>query len=71
VSSVDAKPEPAANRFYSKVFEAAHFGWLAGGWWRIVWVVLGLTPLALLLTGVSTWLFRLGTKRRRRRANRA
>ncbi|GAB3155953.1 PepSY-associated TM helix domain-containing protein [Amycolatopsis stemonae] len=71
VSSVDAKAEPAANRFYSKVFEAAHFGWLVDGWWRLAWVVLGLTPLALMLTGVSTWLYRLGTKRRRRKANRA
>lgn len=71
VSSVDAKAEPAANRFYGKVFEAAHFGWLVDGWWRLVWVVLGLTPLALLLTGISTWLFRLGTKRRRRKAKRA
>lgn len=71
VSSVDAAPEPTANRFYSKVFEAAHFGWLVDGWWRLVWVVLGLAPLALMLTGISTWLFRLGTKRRRRKARRA
>ena len=71
VSSVDAKPEPGANRFYDKVFEASHFGWLVGPWWRILWVVLGLTPLALMVTGVSTWLFRTGTKRRRRRARRA
>jgi uncharacterized iron-regulated membrane protein len=71
VSSVDAAPEPTANRFYRKVFEAAHFGWLVDGWWRLVWVVLGLAPLALMLTGISTWLFRLGTKRRRRKARRA
>ncbi|QUQ71668.1 PepSY-associated TM helix domain-containing protein [Kutzneria sp. CA-103260] len=58
--------EPLANTFYEKVFEPAHFGWLVNGWWRIIWVVLGLTPLALMITGLSTWLFRAGTKRRRR-----
>ncbi|WP_326568668.1 PepSY-associated TM helix domain-containing protein [Amycolatopsis rhabdoformis] len=71
VSDVDAKPEPRANSFYDKVFEPAHFGWLVGGWWRIVWFVLGLTPLALMLTGISTWLFRSGSKRRRRKARAA
>ncbi|HEY0498801.1 MAG TPA: PepSY-associated TM helix domain-containing protein [Kutzneria sp.] len=60
--------EPAANTFYEKVFEPAHFGWLVNGWWRIIWVVLGLTPLALMITGLSTWLFRTRTKRRRARA---
>ena len=63
--------EPAANTFYEKVFEPAHFGWLVNGWWRIIWVVLGLTPLALMITGMSTWLFRTGTKRRRARAAQA
>ncbi|MEV0069449.1 PepSY-associated TM helix domain-containing protein [Amycolatopsis sp. NPDC050768] len=68
LSDVDAIPEPGANSFYDKVFEPAHFGWLVGGWWRIVWFVLGLAPLALMLTGISTWLFRSGSKRRRRKA---
>jgi uncharacterized iron-regulated membrane protein len=69
VSVVDSgDAEPAANTFYEKVFEPAHFGWLVNGWWRIIWVVLGLTPLALMITGLSTWLFRTGTKRRRARA---
>ncbi|TDP94002.1 PepSY-associated TM helix domain-containing protein [Labedaea rhizosphaerae] len=71
VSVVDAKPQPAANTFYEKVFEPAHFGWLVNGWWRIIWFVLGLAPLALMVTALSTWLFRLGTKRRRRKAKAA
>jgi uncharacterized iron-regulated membrane protein len=68
VSVVDGGGDPAANTFYEKVFEPAHFGWLVNSWWRIVWVILGLTPLALMVTGLSTWLFRTGTKRRRARA---
>jgi uncharacterized iron-regulated membrane protein len=68
VSDVDAQPQTGANSFYDKVFEPAHFGWLVGGWWRIVWFVLGLAPLALMLTGISTWLLRSGSKRRRRKA---
>ncbi|MFI9385449.1 PepSY-associated TM helix domain-containing protein [Kutzneria sp. NPDC052558] len=67
VSVVDgSEARPLANTFYEKVFEPAHFGWLVNGWWRIIWVVLGLTPLALMITGLSTWLYRAGTRRRRR-----
>ncbi|WP_328606739.1 PepSY domain-containing protein [Amycolatopsis sp. NBC_00345] len=71
VSDMDGKPQPGANTFYDRVFEPAHFGWLIGPWWRIVWFVLGLAPLALMLTGLSTWLFRTGSKRRRRKAKQA
>ena len=46
----------------------ALFGWLVGGWWRIVWLVMGLAPLALMATGLSTWLYRNGVRRRRRKA---
>ena len=68
VKVVDTHGEPAGNRFYDKVFEPAHFGWIVNGWWRIVWAVFGLAPLALLITGLSTWLFRRGVRRRRRAA---
>ncbi|AHH99534.1 PepSY-associated TM helix domain-containing protein [Kutzneria albida] len=68
VSVVDDAGQPAANAFYDKVFEPAHFGWLVDGWWRVIWLVLGLAPLALMLTGLSTWLYRSGVRRRRRRA---
>lgn len=68
VKVVDTRGEPAANRFYDKVFEPAHFGWMVNGWWRIAWVPFGLAPLALMLTGLSTWLFRRSVRRRRARA---
>ncbi|HVV23324.1 MAG TPA: PepSY-associated TM helix domain-containing protein [Pseudonocardiaceae bacterium] len=57
--------DTGANAFYDRVFEASHFGWMVNGWWRIVWFVLGMAPLALAVTGLSTWLFRRGVKRRR------
>ncbi|NQE88604.1 PepSY-associated TM helix domain-containing protein [Nocardia terpenica] len=57
---------PLSNTFYAKVFEPAHFGWLVNGWWRIVWLLFGLTPLALAVTGLSTWLFKRKVKRGKR-----
>lgn len=56
----------ASNSFYDSVFEPSHFGWNVNAWWRIGWVVMGLTPLALLATGVSTWLYRRGVTKRRK-----
>ncbi|WP_163509450.1 PepSY-associated TM helix domain-containing protein [Fodinicola acaciae] len=67
VKVVDTTGEPLANTFYDKVFEASHFGWLVNPWWRAIWFVLGLTPLALAVTAASTWLFRRRTRKRRKR----
>lgn len=66
VNGADEGPGP--NRFYDKFLEPTHFGWNVNAWWRIVWFVLGIAPLVLFVTGVSTWLFRRGVKKRRRRA---
>jgi uncharacterized iron-regulated membrane protein len=69
LSIVDPPAErPTANNFYARAFEPAHFGWQVNGWWRIGWLLFGLTPLALALTGLSTWLIRRRTKRNRRAA---
>lgn len=66
---VDASHDrPLANTFYAKVFEPAHFGWMVNGWWRLIWLVLGLTPLALAVTGLSTWLFKRRVRKRKRTA---
>ncbi|KAA0022229.1 PepSY-associated TM helix domain-containing protein [Antrihabitans cavernicola] len=62
--------QPLANTFYDKVFEPAHFGWLVSGWWRSIWFGFGMTPLILMVTGVSTWLFKRGVAKRRRAATR-
>ncbi|WP_227997337.1 PepSY-associated TM helix domain-containing protein [Nocardia australiensis] len=68
VKVVDSSHDrPLANTFYDKVFQPAHFGWMVNGWWRILWLLLGLTPLALAVTGLSTWLTKNRTKRNARR----
>jgi uncharacterized iron-regulated membrane protein len=59
---------PAPNRFYDKFLEPTHFGWNVNGWWRIIWAALGITPLLLLITSISTWLYRHGTQKRRKQA---
>lgn len=42
-----------------------HTGEALNGWWRILWFVFGMAPIALAVTGVSTWLVRRRTRRRR------
>ena len=66
-----AQGEPAANRFYDKYLEPAHLGWQVNGWWRIIWFIMGMTPLILMITGISTWLYRRGVKKRRKQAGKA
>ena len=44
-----------------------HAGWALNSWVRIIWVVLGLVPLLLAVTGLSTWLFKRGLRKRRAR----
>ena len=48
-----------------------HSGYIVNGWWRLLWLALGLSPLLLAVTGVSTWLVRRRTRRVRRQAQRA
>lgn len=47
-----------------------HAGFVLNGWWRILWFVLGLAPLVLAVTGVSTWLVRRKSRKARKRADR-
>jgi len=42
-----------------------HYGMSVNPWWRSLWFIFGLTPLALMITGLSTWLFRRRTARRK------
>jgi uncharacterized iron-regulated membrane protein len=44
-----------------------HAGIIVNPWWRIISGVLGLVPLLLAVTGLSTWLWTRGVRRRRRR----
>jgi uncharacterized iron-regulated membrane protein len=45
---------------------ALHYGTAVNGYWRALWFALGLAPLLLFITGLSTWLYRRQVKRRRR-----
>ena len=48
-----------------------HSGYVVNGWWRIIWLVMGLAPLLLAITGVSTWLVRRKTRKARKKATKA
>ncbi len=61
---------PLAAQLWEQWNYPAHAGWVVGPWWRTIWLVAGLTPLLLALTGLSTWLFKRGTRKRRRDASR-
>ncbi|WP_168582056.1 PepSY-associated TM helix domain-containing protein [Gephyromycinifex aptenodytis] len=49
----------------------AHAGSFVNPWIRAVWFIGGLTPLALMVTGVSTWLYRHNSAKRRAAAKKA
>lgn len=44
-----------------------HYGVSVNGWWRALWFIFGMTPLLLMITGLSTWQIRNRNARRRRR----
>jgi uncharacterized iron-regulated membrane protein len=48
-----------------------HSGYIVNGWWRLIWLVFGLSPLLLAWTGVSTWLVRRTAKKARQKSQRA
>lgn len=48
----------------------AHAGYIVNGWWRLLWLVFGIAPLLLAVTGVSTWLVRRRNNKRRSQAQR-
>jgi uncharacterized iron-regulated membrane protein len=60
--------EPLAQTLWDSWNYPLHAGIAVNGWWRLVWLGMGLTPLVLAVTGVSTWLVRRRTRRRRRAA---
>ncbi len=63
-----APDEAVAQTLWDSWSYPVHAGVVVNGWWRLVWFVLGVTPLVLAVTGVSTWLVRRGNKRRRKLA---
>ncbi len=63
-----AAGQPAAQTIYQDFNYPVHSGFFVNAWWRIIWCVLGLVPLLLMWTGISTWLFKRAVRKRRRRA---
>ena len=60
-------PESTSQSLWEDWNFPTHAGYIVGPWWRVIWLVLGLTPLLLAFTGVSTWLYKRGLRKRRRR----
>ena len=61
-------PESNSQSIWEDWNFPTHAGYIVGPWWRVIWLVLGLTPLLLAFTGVSTWLYKRGLRKRRRAA---
>lgn len=66
-----AADQSRAQDLWDNFSYPVHAGYIVGGWWRLVWLVFALSPLLLAVTGVSTWLVRWSSRRRRRAAVRA
>jgi uncharacterized iron-regulated membrane protein len=57
---------PLSVQIVDDWFYPLHAGTFVDGWWRTVWLVVGMTPLLLAITGVTTWLIRRRKRRRKR-----
>jgi hypothetical protein len=75
-SRLKVAEDPADRTVITRLWEGwryglFHYGFGVNAWWRLPWFLFGLTPLILMWTGVSTWLYTLGVKRRRKKARAA
>ena len=61
---------PLSAQIVDDWFYPLHAGTFMNGWWRTLWLVVGLTPLLLAITGVVTWLIRRGKGRRKKKRRR-
>jgi uncharacterized iron-regulated membrane protein len=62
---------PLSNQIADDWFYPLHAGTFENGWWRTLWLLFGVTPLLLAVTGVVTWLIRRRKRRRKLRFARA
>ena len=62
---------PVASQLWEDWNYPAHAGILVNPWWRIIWFVVGLVPLLLFITGISTWLYKRKVRKLKRRAVKA
>jgi uncharacterized iron-regulated membrane protein len=63
---------PLAQQLWDNgTYFGLHFGSLVPGLPRVIWLVFGLTPVVLAVTGVTVWLAKHRSRRNRRRARRS
>ena len=58
---------PLSAQIVDDWFYSLHAATLVNGWWRVIWLVFGVAPVVLAVTGIVTWLIRRGKRRRKRR----
>ena len=58
--------QPVTAQIWQSWNFPTHAGYVVGPWWRLFWLVLGLVPLLLAVTGLSTWLYKRSVRKRRR-----
>ena len=63
-----APGESTAQSAYDGFNYPVHSGYVVNGWWRLIWLAFGLSPLLLAWTGVSTWLVRRSTRKARKQS---
>ncbi|WP_018178840.1 PepSY-associated TM helix domain-containing protein [Jongsikchunia kroppenstedtii] len=67
VKVMTGPPKTLSNKIINDLAQPTlHYGVSVNPWWRAVWFVFGLTPLALMVTGMSTWLVRRRTSRNKK-----
>jgi uncharacterized iron-regulated membrane protein len=49
---------------------ATHMGFVVNSWWRAIWLLFGLVPILLAVTGTTTWWIRRGKAKRKKRMKR-
>lgn len=70
VQVLRGKPATTSNTIADEwAGPAAHFGLAVNGYWRTIWFILGMAPLLLALTGLSTWQWRRRARLRARVRN--
>jgi uncharacterized iron-regulated membrane protein len=58
---------PLSTQIADDWFYPLHAGTFENGWWRSIWLLFGVTPVLLGVTGLTTWLIRRRKRRRKRR----
>ena len=66
-----AADQSRAQDLWGSFSYPVHAGYIVNGWWRLIWLLFALSPLVLAVTGVSTWLVRHSSRKKRRRAAKA